>query len=128
MTSSFKTKVIAIAEVVIPSTAKNEELKNKFWKNFSYFFNDLDKDSASKLQLLTKAIASICFLYNFKSIEKLSLEKRETFLNKIHHFPVSKIVAGFTGLRNLMMVSFYSMEDTWNHIGYDGPIVKREIV
>ncbi len=127
MDTSFKKNLIAIAEVVLPDIQTDAKLKEDFWNNFSYFFNDLDADSSGKLKLLTGVIAKLSWVYNVKSFNKLNVVSREHYLKKISDFPVSKITAGFTGLRNLIMVSYYSMNNTWDDINYDGPIVQREI-
>ncbi len=108
---SLKTRYLAIAEIIIPDIAENTALQIAFFTNFTIFFDSLDKDSSSKIELLIKVLSILAFFYQFKQIEKQSIEQRILFFDKIQHFPIAKIVAGFTGLRSLTLMSFYSMQD-----------------
>ncbi len=123
--STFKDRVLAMAEVILPPVHENPALKQLFWDSFNGYYSDLDRDSASKLDLLSKVINILCFLNHFKSLEKLEVEKREAFLKKIYFSPIKLVSAGFTGLRSLILVSYYGMPQSWQEIGYTGPLVNR---
>lgn len=121
---NFKVNILALAETMIVDLRQNEDLKNQFWTNFSSFFKDLDVDSAKKLNLLVTVVSLLSFLYNRAPLYTLTIQKREHFIERLYQFPITKIIAGFTGLRSLMMVSYYSMEQTWSNINYKGPLKK----
>lgn len=125
--SQFQQHIICLAEAFVPELRGNSTLQAEFWESFTHFFKDLDEDSASKLKLLPKVLNVLTFLRSFKTLAGHAPEKRETILIKLGDFPVSKIVAGMTGIRSLIFVAFYSMPETWKFVHYDGPIVNRSV-
>lgn len=122
MDPKFKQNIILFAEVIVPSLHKNTSLKYTFIKNFKELFQGLEEDSASKIKLLVQLIGMMSYVYNFKSFDKLSYTKRKEFIDKLYQFPVGKIVAGLTGLRSLVLISYYGIDEVWPTINYDGPI------
>ena len=42
--------------------------------------------------------------------------------NGFFNLPVGKIAGGLTGLRSLVLIAFYNIENLWPEIGYDGPV------
>jgi len=120
LSKKLKTTYLAISEIILPDIAKNDDLKIAFYENFSIFFESLDKDSIAQLKLLIKVLDVLSIIYTFKKIDSLSIEQRTNFLDKIQNFPIAKIVGGFTGLRSLSLMSFYSMPKAWPTIGYEG--------
>lgn len=122
MDSKFKPNIILFAEVIVPYLHQKVSLKDSFIKNFMQLFNGLEEDSASKIKLLVQLISILSFIYNFKSFDKLSYVKRKNFIDKLYQFPVGKIVAGLTGLRSLVLISYYGIDEVWPTINYNGPI------
>ena len=122
MEPHFKQNIILIAEVIVPELHDNDALKYTFIKNFKQVYQDLENDSATKIKLLVKLIEYLSFIYNFNSFENLNYIKRKKYINKLFHFPIGKIVAGLTGLRSLIFISYYSIDNIWPTINYDGPI------
>ena len=122
MDPNFKGNILLFAEVIVPELKKNTTLEYAFIKNFKQLFLGLESESASKIKLLVSVIDKLSFVYNFTAFENLSFEKRKIFIDKLFHFPVGKVVAGLTGLRSLVLISFYGIEDVWPTISYEGPI------
>ena len=122
MDPKFKQNIILFAEVIVPSLHKNTSFEYAFIKNFKELFQGLEEDSASKIKLLVQLIGMMSYVYNFKSFDKLSYTKRKEFIDKLYQFPVGKIVAGLTGLRSLVLISYYGIDEVWPTINYDGPI------
>lgn len=122
MNPKFKQNIILFAEVIVPSLHKNTSFEYAFIKNFKELFQGLEEDSASKIKLLVQLIGMMSYVYNFKSFDKLSYTKRKKFIDKLYLFPVGKIVAGLTGLRSLVLISYYGIDEVWPTINYDGPI------
>ncbi len=125
MDPKFKQNVLLIAEVMVPDLHQNASLEYSFIKNFKQLFQGLEKDSADKIKLLTTLIKTMSFVYNFRSFEKLSYKKRKEFIDKLYQFPIGKIVAGLTGLRSLILISYYGIDEVWPIINYDGPIKSK---
>ena len=122
MDPKFKQNIILFAEVIVPNLHKNTSLEYAFIKNFKELFQGLEEDSTTKIKLLVNVIDKLSFVYNFTSFENLSFEKRKNFINKLFHFPIGKVIAGLTGLRSLVLISYYGIDEVWPMINYDGPI------
>ena len=122
MDSKFEQNIILFAEVIVPNLHENTSLENSFVKNFKQLFLGLEADSASKIKLLVNVIDKLSFVYNLKSFEKLSYEKRKKYIDKLFQFPIGKVVAGLTGLRSLIFISYYGIDEVWPIINYNGPI------
>jgi len=122
MDSKFEQNIILFAEVIVPNLHENTSLENSFVKNFKQLFLGLEADSASKIKLLVNVIDKLSFVYNLKSFEKLSYEKRKKYIDKLFQFPIGKVVAGLTGLRSLIFISYYGIDKVWPIINYNGPI------
>lgn len=122
MDPNFKENILLFAEVIVPELHKNTSLEYSFIKNFKQLFLGLEADSASKIKLLVNVIDKLSFVYNFASFENLSFEKRKKFIDKLFHFPIGKVVAGLTGLRSLVLISYYGIEGVWPRINYKGPV------
>lgn len=125
MDPKFKQNVLLFAEVMVPDLHQNASLEYSFIKNFKQLFQGLEKDSADKIKLLMTLIETMSFIYNFRSFEKLSYKKRKTFIDKLYQFPIGKIVAGLTGLRSLILISYYGIDEVWPNINYEGPIKSK---
>ncbi|MCK5679081.1 MAG: hypothetical protein KAH72_11485 [Flavobacteriaceae bacterium] len=122
MDPKFKQNIILFAEVIVPDLRQKTSLEYSFIKNFKKLFLGLEKDSASKIKLLVRLVETLSLVYNLKSFEKLSYNKRQKFIDKLYQFPIGKIVAGLTGLRSLVLISYYGIDEVWPTIKYDGPI------
>ncbi len=122
---NFKKNIVSVAQILIPDLQHNKIMQDIFWQNFMYIYNDLDADSAQKIRLLSTVLNILCVLYYATSISSINQQKGEKFFKKIQSFPISKVSAGFTGLKSLILVSYYSTEQSWKNIQYEGPIVKK---
>lgn len=114
--SKFKNNVLLFAEVIVPDFKQKPELKEPFFKNFNQLLNQLEYQGGSKIRLLVSVIELLSFVYNFKAFHKLTYQKRKLFIDKLFQFPVGKIVAGLTGLRSLVLISYYGLEDVVSKI------------
>ncbi len=122
MNPNFKDNIILLAEVIVPEMYQNTSLKDTFIKNFKQMFYGLEEDSSIKIKLLVQVIEKMSYVYHFKSFSNLSFDKRKKYIDKLFNFPIGKIVAGLTGLRSLILISYYSIEQVWPSIHYDGPV------
>ena len=122
MNPHFKQNIILIAEVIVPEIHENDAIKYAFIKNFKQIYQGLEKDSATKIKLLVKVADKLSYVYNSSSFERLSYKKRAEYIEKIFQFPIGKIVGGLTGLRSLILISYYGVDDVWPSINYNGPV------
>jgi len=122
MNPVYKQTILHFAEVIIPDLQNNTALQYAFIKNFKQLINGLEPESASKIELLVKVIDKLSLIYNFQPFRKLSYEQRAKYINRLFNFPIGKVVGGLTGLRSIVMVSYYATEDVWLSINYDGPV------
>lgn len=114
--SKFNNSVLLFAEVIVPDFQHKPKLKELFLKNFNQLINQLEYQGTSKIKLLVSVIEILSFVYNFKAFHKLTYQKRTQFVAKLFLFPVGKIVAGLTGLRSLVLISYYGLEDVVSKI------------
>lgn len=122
MNPIFKQNIILFAEVIIPDLRNNTSVAYAFIKNFKQIIDGLEPESEEKIKLLVKVIAKLSFVYNFQSFEKLSYKQREKYIDRLFNFPIGKIVGGITGLRSIVLISYYGIEDVWSSINYHGPV------
>ena len=114
-------KLLGFARVFIP------ELENEidFIFQFEILFSGFDKDTQKKLLLFISVLSFLSYFYTAKAYRRLSFDQQKSYLARIYNFPVAKIVSAFTGLRTLCFISYYSMQEVWKTIHYDGPLISR---
>lgn len=122
-----KIALLSLAEVIIPSLQTRPMVKEKLWENFCYFLGDMDTDSQKKIQLLLFALKIWSVLRYGRSYPKMNPSQRKRFFLGLLRFPIALIVAGATGLKSLIYVSYYSLDESWENIDYQGPLVQREL-
>lgn len=120
--SSHIKSVLLFAGVIIPEIEGNSKYADDFSQNYKLIFTDIDSDSQQKIELLVNVFSLLSYIYNFSSLSNLSYKKRQSYVEKMFHFPISKFVSGLTGLRALCMISYYNIEEVMREINYDGPI------
>ena len=107
----FKNNVLLFAEVIIPDLQDKTLVQEALFKNFNQLLNQLEYQADSKVKLLVKVIEFLSTVYHFKAFNKLTYSKRKGFINWLFQLPVAKIVAGLTGLRSLVLISYYGLEE-----------------
>jgi len=122
---SQRKTVYLFASVIIPDLKQNASLESEFILNFEKLFFGFDPDTQKKLKLFISLISLLSFFYTARAFEKLSFEKRQSYIDRLFNFPLSKIISALTGLRTLCFISYYSLKEVWNSINYDGPILSK---
>ncbi|MCD6544987.1 MAG: hypothetical protein J7K34_10825 [Flavobacteriaceae bacterium] len=122
MNPKYKQTIVLFAEVIIPDLQNNTSMEYAFIKNFKQIINGLEPESAGKIKLLVKVIDKLSVVYNFKTFEKLTYKQRTRYIDRLFNFPMGIVVGGLTGLRSIVMISYYGIDDVWKSIHYDGPI------
>ena len=109
--TTCKNSVLLFAEVIVPDLQDKTLIQETLFTNFDQLLNQLEYQADSKIKLLVSVIELLSFVYNFKAFHKLTYLKRKLFIDKLFQFPVGKIVAGLTGLRSLVLISYYGIEE-----------------
>ena len=120
-------KLKPIIKGILPSIT-DDILLDKVIDNLEDFLEEMDEEVEKNLKLLIKVIDILASIRNLKSLKSLTEEEIERFFNWLYNFPIGKIAAGFNGLRAIILMSYYSLEESWDKIGYDGPIVQRSLL
>ena len=124
--TNFERNVLLFAEVIVPQLENNSALQKLFMDNFEKLMSGIEPDSSDKIKLLVKVLGILSWVYNRKSFQALNTDQKQRFIEKLFRFPVSKIVAGLTGLRSLVFIAYYGIPVVWKEINYEGPIVKTK--
>ena len=122
MNPKFKQTIILFAEVIIPDLHNKTSLEYAFIKNFKQVIDGIEPESAGKIKLLVKVIDKLSLVYNFKTFEQLTYKQRTKYIDRLFNFPVGLVVGGLTGLRSIVMISYYGIQEVWSTINYDGPV------
>ena len=117
----MKKNIIAMAESIAPTIVNDKTIQDQIWQNFLTLFNDFDQPTQKKIKLFIKLSNFLSYLKFFKSISRLNSEDRYKLLTILENFSIKPIMAGFFGIRSLIMLSIYGNKETWNQIDYAGP-------
>lgn len=108
--AKHKENTLLFASVILPILEEDESIKDQFWNDFEFFLSGQDIDIQNQLKLLIKLISYLSFLYTFKAFNRLSIKKRQKYIQKLFNFPIPMFVSGLTGLRSLCLFAFYTNE------------------
>lgn len=124
MNVKFHQNINLFAAVIIPALKNNQELQQKFIHNLEKIVQGLESDSTNKIKLLVKVMDKLSLIYNLKSFKKLSYTQRQNYISRLFNFPIGMVVAGLSGLKSIVFIAYYGIEDVWTTIDYQGPINK----
>jgi hypothetical protein len=120
--SKLNQNLMLFATVIIPELEGDSVRKRDFWNNYYTLFLEMDIDIQKQLEMLIKLISVLSFFYTFHAFNQLDFKQRQKYIKRLFNFPYSKIVSGLTGLRSLCLFAYYSQEDNWKEINYNGPV------
>lgn len=124
-TSSVLTNILVpFATIMIPDLEDSNDERDEFHESLLSFFKTIDVGTQKQLFLLLHLINFLSYVYNAKGFRKLSYQSRKVYIKKLFNFPINKVVGGLTGLRSLCFFTYYTQEQQWKKINYDGPIKK----
>ncbi len=116
--------LIPIAELIIPSLQDRPKHKQKLYENMIFFLNNSGSENVLLLKKFIILLKIASFIMFGRSYTQLGTTKRLNFFSIMDQFPIKVVIAGLTGLRTLICISYYTMEEVWSEIGYEGPTVK----
>lgn len=75
-----------------------------------------------KFLLLLSVLNILGLFFGLKLFKNLVEEKRAKVLAWMESAPLGLFRMGFFGLKNFVCMGYYTREDVWRAIGYDGPV------
>ena len=85
------------------------------------FVQGQDTALQAKLGLLLKVIDYGAVLRYGARFRRLSAANQDAYLQAWERAPVQSLRFGFSSLRNLVLLAFYTQPESWSMIGYPGP-------
>lgn len=82
----------------------------------------LEPDLRKKLLLLFTVIEILGFFFCGKPFTRAGIAGRERLLRWMENNPVGALRLGFFGLKTYICMGYYTREDIWKTIGYEGPV------
>ncbi len=90
------------------------------------FLADQDEATRAKLRLLLRVFEWRTVLRFGKPFSRLSAEKQDAYLRAWQNSRLQLFRFGFSSLRNLVLLSFYTRPESWAAIGYPGPVLEAK--
>ncbi len=87
------------------------------------FLADQDEATRAKLRLLLRVLEWRAVLRFGKRFSRLSTENQDACLRAWQNSRLQLFRFGFSSLRNLVLLSFYTRPESWATIGYPGPVL-----
>ena len=84
--------------------------------------DQLEPALKKKLLLLFLVINPIGIFFGGKTFSKANEKNQDRLLSWMEKNPISALRLGFFGLKTYICMGYYTREDTWKVIKYDGPI------
>jgi hypothetical protein len=85
------------------------------------FVQGQDTAVRAKLEVLLKVFDWGAVLRYGARFRRLSAANQDAYLRVWERSPVQSLRFGFSSLRNLVLLSFYTQPESWDMIGYPGP-------
>jgi hypothetical protein len=116
----------ALAVTLTPSLEGDHAQLRRIYSNFLYVYGDLPPDTRTKLALLVRMIETLSWLRYGRAFASLSSDRRTALCHRLADAPISRLQAGFGGLRSLVLNATYTEPGMWERIGYAGPTVEAD--
>jgi hypothetical protein len=84
--------------------------------------DQLEPDLRKKLLMLFLAIEPLGIFFGGKKFSKASEVNQDRLLSWMEKNPISPLRLGFFGLKSYICMGYYTREDVWKIIKYDGPV------
>ena len=84
--------------------------------------DQLDPGLRKKLLTLFSVIEPLGLFFGGKKFSKTSAKNQDRLLSWMERNPISALRLGFFGLKSYICMGYYTREDVWKIIKYDGPI------
>jgi hypothetical protein len=84
--------------------------------------DQLEPDLRKKLLILFLIMNSLGIFFGGKTFSKANAKNQDRLLTWMEQNPMSGLRLGFFGLKSYVCMGYYTKEDIWKVIQYDGPI------
>jgi hypothetical protein len=82
----------------------------------------LEPELRKKLLLLFLILQPLGMFFGGRTFTKTSARNRERLLKWMESNPVSALRLGFFGIKTYICMGYYTRDDIWKTIGYEGPV------
>lgn len=110
-----------IGELLLP-TALFSTAKDEFITKLESYLGSQKTSLKKSFRLFLKFLPVFSWFLVRKPLHRLDQEEGERFLEKLAAFPIRRVRQGFWGLRNLLLLVYYTDERCFSEIGYEGPM------
>jgi len=90
------------------------------------FLASQDEAARSKLRLLFKVFEWGAAFKFGRRFTRLPAGKQDTYMQAWERSRIQLFRFGFSSLRNLVLLSFYTRPDSWPMLGYPGPVLETK--
>ena len=88
-----------------------------------WYMNKVPMDIRKKILLFIDVIQFTGFFFGGKKFSNNSIQAQEKQLKWLENNRVRLFRMGFFGIKTFVEMGYYTREDIWNAISYDGPIL-----
>jgi len=92
------------------------------------FLQGQEETVRAKLGVLLKVFEWGALLFFGRRFTRLAAAKQDVYLRAWEHSQVQTFRFGFSSLRNLALLAFYTQPESWPMIGYPGPVLDSAAV
>jgi len=78
-----------------------------------------------KFLLFFKVIQVLGIVFYLRPFTSLPPEKQDKLLRRLENGPLRLLRMGFFGIKTYICMGYYTREDVWQTIDYDGPVVAQ---
>ncbi|HMD97935.1 MAG TPA: gluconate 2-dehydrogenase subunit 3 family protein [Terriglobia bacterium] len=89
-----------------------------------YFLQGQEETVRAKLGVLLRVFEWGALFFFGKRFTRLAPAKQDVYLHAWEHSQVQTFRFGFSSLRNLALLAFYTRPESWPMIGYPGPVLE----
>jgi len=117
--SSLQDPLRAIGSVVLPcSDALDEEGWNRAERIIEGALASKPPGIKRQIRLFLRFVNVLPILTTGRTLTRLPLEKRATFLQRLHRSPLMPLRRGMWGIRTLIFMGYYNQDRVREDIGY----------
>ena len=124
-TGSRASIFLAVAARVVPDEGTNAPGagSDRTLQAAEQFLADQDESVRGNLKVLLKVFEWGAVLFYGKRFTRLPVAKQDAYLQGWEYADVQTFRFGFSSLRNLALLAFYTQPESWPMIRYPGPVL-----
>lgn len=116
---------IAACEIVLPEST-DAAIHRKTVENIDSYLSTLPEETVGQIHLMLNVVEHLTLANgNLKRFTRLDAVDKAAYL-EFFRSKNGMLRLVFRGLRDLCLLGYYQMNESWRHIGYDGPLVGND--